>query len=401
VHAFKRIVWTLVLFALSSAPQLFSETASVRHYASSGFLSDSTEAYRYHPAKAFDGDLSTAWALTKAESRKHVLKININSYVTADSVQLAPGYFHERWWEANHRIKKARITFTANGMKPIVIDAHFEDTMELQEVQLPETAEISSIEIEVLELYPGSRFDDICIAEVVPLREGQPITFVPPTPKQFERMYAEWYTAHTYRRMRGYTAEAGTICKTTVHTTVMDRSKGFGRLRDLAREIVRADYPLYGAPKNADIALRPVDAQLTSEYYTFSKSSTAPVSVIVVKPHDIVERSYYSSRDIRDTSLISGEQYDPQTIRPNFEELKRILREGPVALLEKYRSDDYFITRHNEGNWYIYRRFPASSSHTPENGELEYWVLEALVTPEDVRGKYGFMQLERGYREIH
>jgi hypothetical protein len=399
MNTLRFVICILLLAVLAPAP-LFSETATVKHYGSSGFLPDGNQPYRYHPARAIDGDLSTSWALTRAATQQHVLLIELASCVTADSLQIAPGYFHETWWRANHRIKAATVTLSVNGLNPIVIDARFEDSMELQELPLPEAVDICAIEIEVLDVYPGDRFDDICIAELVPMRAGQPIAFGPPTPGQFENMYAEWYQAHTYRRMSGYTDGSGTICRTTVYTTVMDQSKGFGRLRDLAREVVQSDSALYGSLEDAGISLRPVDAQLTSEYYTFSEPFTRPDTVIVVKPNDIVERSY-SGNDASDTSMITGKRYDPQTFRPDFDEMKRMLREGPAALLDKYRNDDCFISRHGEGNWYVYRRSPTLNPGSPDTSGLQYWVLEAVVTPEDVHGRYGFMELRRSYREIH
>jgi hypothetical protein len=155
---------------------------------STSFLHDQNNYLRYSALMAFDNDLSTSWVEGVDDSgtgEKLAFRLDGNSVI----LEVVPGYGDERYFHSNNRVKKAVVIFyrieRSASMDPsenwihIVplnysLDLYFEDELSYQAfyMDIPGTMdeghnqyEIIAV-LEILEVYPGSKWDDTCIAEI-------------------------------------------------------------------------------------------------------------------------------------------------------------------------------------------------------------------------------------------
>lgn len=140
------------------------------------FLHNAKQPSRYAPDKAFDGELSTSWVEGVEGSgigQKIAFEIS-----KAKGLSIMPGFGKDAYFKKNNRIRKARLSIlemqgqASQTEVYIFISAklyenivEFKDEMTMQKVDFPEP--LSGIAVlEILEVYPGERWDDTCIAEI-------------------------------------------------------------------------------------------------------------------------------------------------------------------------------------------------------------------------------------------
>ena len=150
----------------------------------SSVLEDPGIPDRYSAGKAVDGALSTSWVEgVEGPGVGEQLAFLISRETSV--IEIFPGYGDERYFIPNNRLCRANLTiyvFVAGVTEKAVIfsvkqllhtELEFDDRPAIQEfeVELPEIDVLPQFGtvfavIEIVDVYPGTRWDDTCIAEV-------------------------------------------------------------------------------------------------------------------------------------------------------------------------------------------------------------------------------------------
>ena len=133
----------------------------------------------YDVRKMDDGLVNTAWIegvkgcgvgenitftfTEKNFKEAHLEKINFNGFLVIN------GYCKDKKsWKENFRVKKIRI---AHNDQPRY-EAVLHDSMNVQDTRFPETIWLhpgDTVKVTILEVYPGDKYQDTAISELVPL----------------------------------------------------------------------------------------------------------------------------------------------------------------------------------------------------------------------------------------
>ena len=159
-------------------------------FLASSFLPDARVPFRYHTAAAFDGDLSTSWVEGRdgpGIGDSLLFQLPVTDRDAVHELQFFPGYGVERWFRPNNRVRQATVELYTQS----IVDVPFGPSglvyrlYESVEVSVPDAFEFVSIllpqeyvseaarrggrmigRIIIDEVYPGTDYDDTCIAEV-------------------------------------------------------------------------------------------------------------------------------------------------------------------------------------------------------------------------------------------
>lgn len=154
---------------LENPGQFAASTSPVAIVSASSFLPDTKAAGRYSPAKALDGDPGTAWVEGVSDSGVfESLHVEFSLPITFDAIEVMPGYFDERYWEANNRVRT--LSFSTESLRS---GMRFDDEMTAQRTSLSDSVTVTSIEFLIDSIYQGSKWNDTCIAEIVFLWSGR------------------------------------------------------------------------------------------------------------------------------------------------------------------------------------------------------------------------------------
>ncbi len=154
-------------------------------YLATTFLHDKKNAFRYAPDKAFDSDLSTSW-VEGVEGDGIGQKLAFVIKENTKWISIVPGYGVEKYHKTNNRLKKATLTLYKCVEHVAQIDSKtfyekltseeldFEDALKYQKKPLtmptltadPRGATNIIGVLEIREVYPGTKWDDTCIAEI-------------------------------------------------------------------------------------------------------------------------------------------------------------------------------------------------------------------------------------------
>jgi hypothetical protein len=117
----------------------------------------------YDARHVLDGDTTTAWA-EGAEGPGIGARLRIElGALPLTEIHVLPGYGKSAaLWEANNRVRTARL-HASDGS---VTEVAFQDVRAPQRVALPGTAPLEWLELEIVEVYGGTRDDDTCISEI-------------------------------------------------------------------------------------------------------------------------------------------------------------------------------------------------------------------------------------------
>lgn len=125
----------------------------------------------YHPSMAIDGDQETGWQVSDG-GVGHWIRLDFERAVVLDRLGVVPGYNKTRAdsigdrWFLNNRVSDALITWEGGS-----VIHHFDDDRAMQWVTTGGTT-TSWVQIEVTGIYPGSRWNDTVISEIV--AQGNP-----------------------------------------------------------------------------------------------------------------------------------------------------------------------------------------------------------------------------------
>jgi hypothetical protein len=140
---------------------------------------------RYSPEKAFDGDLSTSW-VEGVEGDGIGQRIAFLVPAGARVLWIVPGYGDAKIFKLNNRVRSARLSYYEltnkaagqnNDYSEIKergsVELSFQDVLKAQEFPITPPAipqgfqKVSILGVlEILSVYPGTRWKDTCIAEI-------------------------------------------------------------------------------------------------------------------------------------------------------------------------------------------------------------------------------------------
>jgi cellobiose-specific phosphotransferase system component IIA len=144
------------------------------------YLENRNEICAYHPFRCLDDDPLTTWA-DKAGSPENCERVGfftVGEYYT-DRITIMPGFFNEKWYEKNNRVKELDVIFNQGleeGKDTFTVG--FQDIMVMQEIDLGRPVRFRSVEFHVSDVYPGSNWNDTCISEIVFYLDGQPLDVI-------------------------------------------------------------------------------------------------------------------------------------------------------------------------------------------------------------------------------
>ena len=79
-------------------------------FQASSALPDEGQEYRYGPEQAFDTNPKTSWNEGKADSGiGEYISLGLYRHITIDMIEVMPGYFDQRYWVKNNRVKKLEV----------------------------------------------------------------------------------------------------------------------------------------------------------------------------------------------------------------------------------------------------------------------------------------------------
>lgn len=119
----------------------------------------------YYPCKSNDGDLSTAWVEgAEGDGVGEWVRVYLDEAKEYYFFDIFAGYGEsEALWGQNGRVKKLKVTFSNDYSE----EFDLEDVYEKQKFSFAEAVNsVTYADIEILEVYEGSDYDDTAIAEV-------------------------------------------------------------------------------------------------------------------------------------------------------------------------------------------------------------------------------------------
>jgi hypothetical protein len=139
---------------------------------------------KFEPERAIDGDLATAWCEGRPGSGAgEWLELSWESPRRVDAIRLFPGFGKSRaLFYANARARRVRLTFSDRHS----VEADLDDVPALQEIDTagsptvgtrpneeptPWSAPVTSVRIEIVDAAPGRKYSDLCLSEIVLLRQ--------------------------------------------------------------------------------------------------------------------------------------------------------------------------------------------------------------------------------------
>jgi hypothetical protein len=121
----------------------------------------------YHPENMIDGDTATTWALPFNDSGSIILDFHVSAEKVGH-IELFNGYGKsELRHEQNSRAKEVSIYSNRMTTSNIIWKGFLKDTLGFQKIDLKTRQEKTShIYIKINSVYPGNKWNDLCISEI-------------------------------------------------------------------------------------------------------------------------------------------------------------------------------------------------------------------------------------------
>jgi len=146
--------------------EIFINLSHEAHIRTDSFLTEEINgtSYSYPPRLLLDGDLSTCWAENKdGNGIGEVLTVSFPTKVFIQKLAMDIGFDRSAsLFFANGRIKEIEIALENQE----VFTHRFHDKRGLQVLELPDSIAVKSFEIKILDVFPGSLYQDTCISEI-------------------------------------------------------------------------------------------------------------------------------------------------------------------------------------------------------------------------------------------
>jgi hypothetical protein len=127
------------------------------------------DVFRYIATNVIDNQNGTVFACHRKDINPAlpVIKIVLSEPIEISSLTIKAGYFEEKYYLKNDRIKKIRVVLYDNSVNVIYNkEQALSDRMENQVIDFLDSIRCNEIDIFVLDVYQGTLWDDICISEV-------------------------------------------------------------------------------------------------------------------------------------------------------------------------------------------------------------------------------------------
>ena len=134
--------------------------------ASSTLTPEASTTYRYNAELMFDGNPLTAWAEGGAGSGEgETVVVSFSDPVRFDEIEVMPGFFDQRWYKSNARVKELQIDlYGASDDQVGGGTASFTDTMTPQRVRMGAEG-IEKVVITIVSVYAPEQ-KDLAISEI-------------------------------------------------------------------------------------------------------------------------------------------------------------------------------------------------------------------------------------------
>ncbi|MFA4815266.1 MAG: hypothetical protein WC653_04180 [Candidatus Gracilibacteria bacterium] len=130
---------------------------------SSELEDDTGYGFAYNASNVLDLDYSTSWCPTN-EGVPQILTLSFPEVTILGPVGIVGGYARdEKIFFQNNRLKTVEVWY--DDLPEAVDELHFDDTYGMQFFGLTQE-EAQTIKFKIMEIYPGSKYTDTCVAEV-------------------------------------------------------------------------------------------------------------------------------------------------------------------------------------------------------------------------------------------
>lgn len=135
--------------------------------------------YLYPPINILDGDFQTTWCEAEEDGpgMGESITVEFAEAVSFDEIQIVNGFATKDYYLKNNRVKKLLLTQVAGQhfqQKEYTLQDK-KDGWQSISFDLPQTAQ--TITLKILDIYPGSKYDDTCLADIRLLYKGKVIPF--------------------------------------------------------------------------------------------------------------------------------------------------------------------------------------------------------------------------------
>lgn len=144
-------------------------------------LIDKNNYIRYSPVNILDDNSDTVYAVTfdEIDNKKPLLEIYFSEPAVFDKISIKAGYFDDRYFEKNNRIKNLQLKIYNCKNLDAEKNVLLLDEMKEQNIYAENKIIATKIEIYAKSVYQGSKWNDLVISDLDFYLEGQklPVTF--------------------------------------------------------------------------------------------------------------------------------------------------------------------------------------------------------------------------------
>lgn len=165
----RKIVISFCIFlSFASFTNLVAQEIKVYAPVAQKFLIDEKDYVRYSPVNLFDDNSATVYAVTynQINKKQPLLEIYFSEPARFDKLSIKAGYFDERYFQKNDRIKNLKLKIL--NCKNIDFDKTLElkDEMSPQNIYEGDVIIATKIILYADVVFPGSKWDDLVISDL-------------------------------------------------------------------------------------------------------------------------------------------------------------------------------------------------------------------------------------------
>ena len=110
------------------------------------FLEDEKNPFRYQVHNVFDNNLDTIWAADDLAYGKYDFEITFEIPITIDAISIAAGYFNDKYYKKNNRIKEIEVIINDNNSFKVKLL----DEMKYQKINLKTSYNAEKVSFKIL-----------------------------------------------------------------------------------------------------------------------------------------------------------------------------------------------------------------------------------------------------------
>lgn len=164
----KIVICFCIFLGFAGFTNLAAEEIKVYAPVAQSFLIDEKDYIRYSPVNIFDDNSASVYAVTYSQinRKKALLEIYFSEPARFDKLSIKAGYFDERYFQKNNRIKNLKLKIL--NCKNIDFDKTIElnDVMSPQNIYEGDVILATKIVLYADEIFPGSKWNDLVISDL-------------------------------------------------------------------------------------------------------------------------------------------------------------------------------------------------------------------------------------------